>query len=344
MENDLSRSIIDRLASIDLERPELDRGEVERAVTAHFTALRLGRPTIAWMPDPGTADLVSRGLELRRTWSINFLQRWTRLSSTLSSRTSRFSRARARADEVDGPEPRHLLLARLDWRAWELSALDRFANRSALLLTPAALGAERAARALVDPPYGAPLRTIAELLGAVAPLARASAAGLFAMWVRKGRCLLVPRPLLQLENGELHCWDGRPAVEWCGGAKYYLWRGIRVRRTVGEHPDRLDARRIRGWANAEVRRLAIERYGHARFLRDLRAEVISEDGVGKLWRTPGDRDHIAFVEVKNSTPERDGSRKTYFLRVPPQSTTAREAVAWTFGFDNANDYAPLVES
>ncbi len=52
---------------------------------------------------------------------------------------------------------------------------------------------------------------------------------------------------------------------------------------------------------------------------------------------------IVMVEVLNSTPEPDGTRKTYFLRVPPTMRTAREAVAWTFDMDGAA-YAPAVES
>ena len=50
-----------------------------------------------------------------------------------------------------------------------------------------------------------------------------------------------------------------------------------------------------------------------------------------------------MVEVVNSTPEPDGSRKTYFLRVPPTITTAREAVAWTFAL-GAGEYRPAVET
>jgi hypothetical protein len=40
-----------------------------------------------------------------------------------------------------------------------------------------------------------------------------------------------------------------------------------------------------------------------------------------------------MVEVKNSTPEPDGSTKRYMLRVPPQIETATAAVAWTFDMD-----------
>jgi hypothetical protein len=50
-----------------------------------------------------------------------------------------------------------------------------------------------------------------------------------------------------------------------------------------------------------------------------------------------------MVEVINSTPEPDGSRRTYFLRVPPDTETAREGVAWTFGL-TPEEYQPLLQT
>jgi hypothetical protein len=50
-----------------------------------------------------------------------------------------------------------------------------------------------------------------------------------------------------------------------------------------------------------------------------------------------------MVEVINATPEPDGSRKRYWLRVPPYMRTAREAVAWTFGL-SGKEYAPDKET
>ena len=47
---------------------------------------------------------------------------------------------------------------------------------------------------------------------------------------------------------------------------------------------------------------------------------------------------ILRAEVVNATAEPDGSHRRYFLRVPPTARTAGEAVGWTFGFDNADDY------
>jgi len=44
-----------------------------------------------------------------------------------------------------------------------------------------------------------------------------------------------------------------------------------------------------------------------------------QDDYGKLWRTTlvVDGEPLTVVEVANATPEPDGTRKRYFLRVPP---------------------------
>jgi hypothetical protein len=94
----------------------------------------------------------------------------------------------------------------------------------------------------------------------------------------------------------------------------------------------------------------IELLGAERLVREGGAHLAHEDETGRLWRRPvgsgrpwSREEPIVMVEVLNSTPEPDGSRKTYFLRVPPTMRTAREAVAWTFGMQGAG-YAPAVES
>ncbi len=47
-----------------------------------------------------------------------------------------------------------------------------------------------------------------------------------------------------------------------------------------------------------------------------------------------------MVEVVNASPEPDGTFRTYFLRVPPRTATAKAGVAWTFGLTE-EEYAPL---
>jgi hypothetical protein len=88
--------------------------------------------------------------------------------------------------------------------------------------------------------------------------------------------------------------------------------------------------------NLELRLLLVDRIGFERLLDIAGSEVIAQDDFGKLWycELRIDDEPLCVVEVVNSTPEADGTYRRYLLRVPPASRTAREAVAWTFGFDN----------
>ena len=52
---------------------------------------------------------------------------------------------------------------------------------------------------------------------------------------------------------------------------------------------------------------------------------------------------LVMVEVVNSTAEPDGEFKNYWLRVPPDVGTAREAVAWTFNL-STEEYDLAVET
>lgn len=157
----------------------------------------------------------------------------------------------------------------------------------------------------------------------------------------------------------LHCTTG-PAIAWGGWELYYV-HGVRVDRRVIEEPETLTAKEVLTHPNAEVRRVMIELLGLERLLERARTEsglgvrVIHEDldQLGqprRLLRLPlrGDED-LAMVEVVNSTEEPDlvGGKahwKTYVLRVPPETVTCGQAVAWTFGFDSEREYAPAVES
>jgi hypothetical protein len=140
-----------------------------------------------------------------------------------------------------------------------------------------------------------------------------------------------------------------PAVEWDGFA-VYAWHGTRVPADVIETPAaEITAERITGEPNVEIRRALIERVGTERFLALVGAEKVAVDDWGTLWRAdrPDDGPYLA-VEVLNSTPEPDGTTRTYFLRVPgtveqPERrcvscetdiarvpTTPLEAIAWSY--------------
>jgi hypothetical protein len=109
-------------------------------------------------------------------------------------------------------------------------------------------------------------------------------------------------------------------------------------------PDWITIKHIDDEQNAEVRRVMIERYGQARYLFDSGAKEIHADDFGTLYRREfQDDEPLVMVKVVNSTREPDGSFKDYFLRVPPNVLTAREAVAWTFESE-PDGYAPAVET
>lgn len=137
--------------------------------------------------------------------------------------------------------------------------------------------------------------------------------------------------------------DG-PALTFADGYRVYSVEGIVCPRKFVEDPQSIVLDDIDQIENVALRRMYIETYGVARYLQDSGAELIHKDECGELYRKEIENDEpLAMVCVTNSTMEPDGSYKRYFLRVPPQIETAREAVAWTFGIAPA-DYKPDQET
>ena len=192
-------------------------------------------------------------------------------------------------------------------------------------------------------------------------------------WMHEEFCIVsdFPEVLRVDDQNRPHCEDG-PSHRWSDGWSLYHWHGVRIPvelEYIIHSPSRITVAAIDEQGNAELRRVMIERYGSARYLLDSGAQIIHRDGVGLLYRKQVDEDEdIVMVRVLNSTPEPDGvmSRdeaiaifgdaakaaatapadarfKEYMIRVPPETQTAHEAVAWTFGLP-AEDYHPAVET
>lgn len=144
-------------------------------------------------------------------------------------------------------------------------------------------------------------------------------------------------------QNRLHCNDG-PAVEFADGYALYAWSGVAIDPELVLDPQSMSSERIDNETNIELRRVMIEKYGTVRYLADTGAAVIAEDDCGVLLRkdVPGD-EPILMVKVINSTAEPDGSYKEYFLRVPPDITTPREGIAWTFGLES-EEYSPQLQT
>jgi hypothetical protein len=122
------------------------------------------------------------------------------------------------------------------------------------------------------------------------------------------------------------------------------WRGVSISPRIAFQPESITVDEILAETNAELRRVLLERFGLERFLSEAAAEVLDEDrdsgGERKLLRVPmeGGEDLVCVLVICPSTSRR------YILRVPPSMQTCRQAVAWTAGFDDPDDYRPLVET
>ncbi|MFI8106058.1 DUF6745 domain-containing protein [Streptomyces sp. NPDC086023] len=204
-----------------------------------------------------------------------------------------------------------------------------------LLLLDAVLGQHDAAwLSAYDTGAGTPLEGVAAV---------AAAAG---WWWPYERLAVVCERAVELhrdEAGRLDRGDG-PALAFPDGFALYAWRGMPVPADLLSGLATLTPERIREEENAELRRVMLEHYGYERYLEESGAEPVHRDGTGVLWRIPlPDDEDVVMVEVVNSTPEPDGTSRTYWLRVPPETLTARQGVAWTFGLDAA-EYAPSRET
>ncbi|MEU9624984.1 DUF6745 domain-containing protein [Streptomyces sp. NPDC048155] len=149
-----------------------------------------------------------------------------------------------------------------------------------------------------------------------------------------------PEALHRDEAGRLDRGDG-PALAYRDGFALHAWRGMPVPAEFLAELNSLTPKRIREEENAELRRVMLEFYGYDRYLTESGAEPVHRDETGVLWRIALDGDEdVTMVEVVNSTPEPDGTSRTYWLRVPPTTKTAKGGVAWTFGLQE-DVYAPV---
>lgn len=169
-------------------------------------------------------------------------------------------------------------------------------------------------------------------------------------------CLVSERPVRLSVDAQHrpHSADG-PFCLWADGTALWAWHGVRVPAWVVQQPERITVATIEDAPNAELRRVLLERFGVERFVQDIGALPVHTDHYGTLYRValPGD-EPLVLVRLTNSTPEigqapglvqaPDGSwRKQYWLRVPPDVRTAREAVAWSF-HTRPDEYRPAIET
>jgi hypothetical protein len=148
----------------------------------------------------------------------------------------------------------------------------------------------------------------------------------------------------RLGTYRLHATDG-PALQFRDGWTIYAWHGVRVPKKLIMWPQRMTRDDILAETNVETRRAIIELLGYDQFAGLLDLVPVQDDTWNgqtyTLLRTR-EKDDIAgeylqFVRV--TCPSTD---RVYHLSVPPTVSTAKEAIAWTFGV-TAEEYHPTME-
>lgn len=179
------------------------------------------------------------------------------------------------------------------------------------------------------------LRRVLGLREETEPLAGLSLVAANAGWLQPHAqtCFLSERPELMHGDASDRLHDDKgPALGFRDGWSTFAWRGVQVPSWMIERPDSITLSAIDRQENVQIRRCMIEIMTPERYVTSGGAVRVAEDETGILWRRiwlPADA--WAVVEVVNATPEPDGTRKHFFLQVPPHLRTAREAVAWTYG-------------
>ncbi len=152
-----------------------------------------------------------------------------------------------------------------------------------------------------------------------------------------------PKSLVTNDSGQPHCGFGA-AITWNDGFDVHAWRGVIVTEEMIKRAPEIRIEEILKEENAETRRILLDMFGQDRFIRESGATKVHEDQFGTLYRYEFTRDEpLQMVRVRNATRELDGTYKDYYLRVPPDVTTGKQAVAWTFGL-TPEEYMPEFQS
>lgn len=182
------------------------------------------------------------------------------------------------------------------------------------------------------------------------PLFEAFEAGAWLFFPARTALYVMTLPVVKLDaQNRLHS-ATEAALAYLDRAHYY-WQGQRIGagfEWLVRHPEHLTIDFIDRVQNVRLQTIAIEQYTLERMYREgLLTAWGTEDQWGALYYRAIQRtetESLWVLKVTNTTPEPDGSYRNYFIRVPAWMDTPREAVAWTFGYDDPEAYQPQSES
>ena len=133
-----------------------------------------------------------------------------------------------------------------------------------------------------------------------------------------------PRHLRFDSQNRLHA-EGEPAIEFVDGWNFYYYHGVRLPEKYGQvHPNLWQAEWLLSEDNAELRRVLIQGIGYDRICQELSAEKIDTWQEYELL-TIDNADIEPIYLLKMTCPS---TGFIHALRVPPDLTSAREAISW----------------
>ena len=144
-----------------------------------------------------------------------------------------------------------------------------------------------------------------------------------------------PEVLKVDDQNRPHCETG-PSHRWRDGWSLYHWHGVRIPGEWIEDRESLTPKTALTWENIEQRRAACEILGWDAILSELSAITIDEDGdpeIGTLVEV-----EIPEIGRERFLRVRCGTGRQFALPVQPTRRTALEANAWSYGFDNPQDF------
>ena len=133
-----------------------------------------------------------------------------------------------------------------------------------------------------------------------------------------------PRHLRFDSQNRLHA-EAEPAIEFAYGWKIYFYHGVKLPENYGKiHPNQWQSQWLLTEENAELRRVLIQGIGYDRICQELSAKKIDS------WQ------EYALLQIDNADVEPICLLKMtcpstgfiHALRVPPNLTSAREAIRW----------------
>ena len=133
-----------------------------------------------------------------------------------------------------------------------------------------------------------------------------------------------PRHLRFDSQNRLHA-EAEPAIEFADGWNFYYYHGVRLPEEYGKvHPNQWQSQGLLAEENAELRRVLIQGIGYDRICQELSAEQIDSWQEYSLLKI--DNADIEPIYLLKMTCPSTGF--IHALRVPPNLTSAREAIRW----------------